>query len=91
MSLADDYKLVESLVLDGYRKNPDSNGRSQKWKIDAITEDRKAKNYDSNVMREFVQEIERKMDSLKSLSKTARQLLEKEGLPVSKSLIDSPQ
>lgn len=89
--LADDYKFAESVVLDGYSKTLDSSGRSQKWKIEAIKEDRKNGKYDSFIMKEFVKDVEQKMDLMNSMLHSAKEVMKKNGLPVSKSLVDFPQ
>lgn len=61
------YKTSTEIVLKKWATEKDEHGRSQNWKIEAFQKDRSEHVENSSVIKEFVKEVEKMVDSLENI------------------------
>jgi hypothetical protein len=74
--LGNRYKQATEQVLHGYDTEKDKLGRSQKWKLSAIEQDRK-EGRDSGLMKQFMEDVENTVNRLESVKQVVADLCKK--------------
>jgi hypothetical protein len=68
--LGEIYKQAHEIVLNRYATEKDNLGRSQKWKIELLNEDKK-NNRDSGLIQRYINEVEATVDKILSEQHTS--------------------
>lgn len=81
--LGERYKQATSEVLRRYDTEKDKLGRSQKWKLVAIEQDR-AEGRDSGLMKQFMEDVEATVNRLESVKEVVANLCKEACKPAKK-------
>jgi hypothetical protein len=81
--LGDKYKRATEQVLHGYDTDKDKLGRSQKWKLTAIEQD-KATGRDTGLMKQFIEDVEVAVNRLESVKEVVANLCKEACKPAKK-------